>query len=133
MNRAQIAIVWAGALGGLACGGPSNIGGRALAFPEGRSSTEMSGQIVDARCYFNTGATGGDHQYCAFTSARAGLPLLFLSDDGGLAFVTNSPATLAPFVTARVSVRGARTPNGQLLRVDAIRVASADDWRVVAP
>jgi len=104
-------------------------GGKPLTFPA--QQAEVGGTLIEARCYFNTGAIGGDHTYCAFMSAKANLPLGVYTDRGEFVFLTSTPSRLAAHMTRRVIVRGVLTPNRQLLRPDAIRVRSGSTWHDV--
>lgn len=80
----------------------------------------VSGTLTDARCYFNANAIGGDHQYCAYLSARANLPLLFIDSEGHYSLVVNRPADFAEYVAKRVNVVGAFTENKKFLRITKV-------------
>jgi hypothetical protein len=122
------AIVLSSCQARVGAGGPGlSLGGA------GAPARSLSGRLTDARCYFNTNAIGGDHQYCAFMSARANLPLIFVADDGRYSFVVNRPSALSQFVTRHLLVEGELTENRQLLRVDTVRMSSSDPMVAVAP
>jgi hypothetical protein len=93
----------------------------------------FAGRLTDARCYLNTSAVGGDHEYCAFMSARADLPLIFLPDSGGYFFVTNRPSALATVVTKHVVVEAQQAKDQPLLRIATIREAASGRVLAVAP
>lgn len=44
----------------------------------------VSAQVVDMACYLNAGLKGADHKMCAEVCAKAGVPLVFLGDDGNI-------------------------------------------------
>jgi hypothetical protein len=134
MNRRVLGATFAASFLLSSCQGRVGAGGPALSLGgEGKPARAFAGRLTDARCYFNTKAVGGDHEYCAFMSARANLPLVFLADEGGYSFVTNRPSALSRFVTKHVLVEGELTANRQLLRVDTVRDASSDLAVAVAP
>jgi hypothetical protein len=118
------------ALAGCASAPRSAPGGQTLTFSGG--DQEIAGTLIEARCYFNTGATGGDHELCAFLSAKVDLPLGILTDDGAFVLVTSAPSQLASYVTRRVEVRGTITANRQLVRPEAMRARVDGAWREVA-
>lgn len=96
------------------------------------SSDEMTGTLTDARCYFNAKAIGGDHQYCAYLSARANLPLLFIAADGKYSLVVNRPEDFAEYVTRKVSVKGSFSQNHELLKLESVHLVATSAARSVS-
>jgi hypothetical protein len=47
----------------------------------------LRGELTDANCYLGTHTHAYDHAFCAKFCAAAGSPLLFISDQGGVAYV----------------------------------------------
>jgi hypothetical protein len=105
-------------------------GGAPLAFAGGPE--EVRGRLIEARCFYNTGATGDDHTFCAFMSAKANLPLGVLTADNELILLTTAPEPLAEHVTRIVAIRGTVTGNRQLLRPESLRVRDAGQWNDIA-
>ena len=100
-----------------------------MTFTRASHQDTVEGQLVEARCYFNTGATGGDHTYCAYSASRANLPLIIVGDAGQVTYVIEVPAVLADQVTARVRMRGRLTANRQWLWPTALWVWRDGAWR----
>jgi hypothetical protein len=44
----------------------------------------ITAQVVDMACYLNAGLKGTDHKMCAEVCAKAGVPLVFLGEDGNI-------------------------------------------------
>ncbi len=44
----------------------------------------VTAQVVDMACYINAGLKGADHKMCAEVCAKAGVPLVFLGEDGNI-------------------------------------------------
>ncbi len=70
-------------------------------------------QVVDMACYVNAGLMGADHKVCAEVCAKAGVPLVFLTDEGGIVLPTGMgmPSTgqnekLIEFAEQKVEVTG---------------------------
>jgi hypothetical protein len=89
---------------------------------------EIQGTLVEARHYFETGAIGDDHTYCAYCSALDELPLGVLTADGTLVMLTSRPSRLAAHVTKTVRITGKLTANGQLLVPSSLRVKNGSAW-----
>jgi hypothetical protein len=73
----------------------------------------ISAKVIDMACYINAGLTGDDHKMCTEVCAKAGVPLVFLTDDGGILLPTGMgmPSTsqndkLIEFSEQKVSVTG---------------------------
>lgn len=105
----------------LAAGGPDT--------PYSTEMQEIQGILIEARCYFNTGATGGQHSLCAFRSAKANLPIGILTSDGEFIFITETPNEYAGYVARSVSVKGYLTHNRQLIQPVSISLASRGSSR----
>lgn len=50
---------------------------------EGETKT-ITAQVVDMSCYLGAGLKGADHEMCSRVCAKAGVPLVFLGEDGSL-------------------------------------------------
>jgi hypothetical protein len=96
-------------------------------------TAEIQGTLVEARDYFDTGAVGGNHTFCAYLSALAEQPLGVLADDGSLVMLTSRPSRIAAHVTRTVRVSGQLTANGQLLVPSALQVKRGDTWTAAEP
>ena len=57
----------------------------------------VEGELVDSRCYLNMGAVGSDHQMCAQTCAKSGLPLGVLTGKGKYYTLVVQPQPLAEY------------------------------------
>ena len=73
----------------------------------------ISATVVDMACYLNAGLTGEDHKMCAEVCAKAGVPLVFLADNGNIYLPTGMgmPSTgqnekLIEFAEQKVKVTG---------------------------
>lgn len=73
----------------------------------------ISAKVIDMACYINAGLTGDDHKMCTEVCAKAGVPLVFLTDDGGIVLPTGMgmPSVgqndkLIEFAEGKVSVTG---------------------------
>lgn len=73
----------------------------------------ISAQVVDQACYINAGLMGMDHKMCAEVCAKAGVPLVLLTDAGGIVLPTGMgmPSTgqndkLIEFAEQKVQVTG---------------------------
>ena len=47
----------------------------------------LRGELTDANCYLGLHAHGYDHAFCSKLCVAAGSPLLFISDQGGQAYI----------------------------------------------
>jgi hypothetical protein len=91
-------------------------------------SAEIEGTLVEVRHYFETGAVGDDHTFCAYLSALAEIPVGVLRTDGTLVMLTSRPSRVAAHVTKSVRIRGKLTANGQLLVPSSMRVKNGTSW-----
>jgi hypothetical protein len=73
----------------------------------------ISAKVIDMACYINAGLTGDDHKMCSEVCAKAGVPLVFLTDEGGIVLPTGwgMPSTgqndkLIEFAEQKVSITG---------------------------
>lgn len=73
----------------------------------------VTAKVVDMACYINAGLTGDDHKMCSEVCAKAGVPLVFLTDEGGILLPTGMgmPSTgqnekLLEFAEQKVAVTG---------------------------
>ena len=73
----------------------------------------ITAQVVDMACYINGGMKGDDHKMCSEVCAKAGVPLVFLTEDGGILLPTGMgmPSTgqndkLIEFAEQKVQVTG---------------------------
>jgi hypothetical protein len=73
----------------------------------------VTAKVIDMACYINAGLTGDDHKMCTEVCAKAGVPLVFLTDDGGILLPTGMgmPSTgqnekLIEFAEQKVAVTG---------------------------
>ena len=73
----------------------------------------ISATVIDMACYLNAGLTGEDHKMCAEVCAKAGVPLVFLADNGNIYLPTGMgmPSTgqnenLMEFAEQKVNVTG---------------------------
>lgn len=96
-------------------------------------STEVQGTLVEVRHYFETGAVGDDHTFCAYQSALAELPLGVLTDAGTLVMLTSRPSRIAAYVTQTVRITGKLTADGQLLVPSSLRVKNGTAWIAAEP
>ncbi len=53
-------------------------------------TTTLTASVVDQSCYLALGLHGEDHKMCAEVCAKAGVPLVFLTDDGQLVLPVSS-------------------------------------------
>jgi len=90
--------------------------------------TEIQGTLVETRHYFETGAIGDDHTFCAYLSALAELPVGVLTEDGRLVMLTSRPSRIAAHMTKTVRITGKLTANGQLLVPSSLRVKNGTTW-----
>lgn len=95
-------------------------------------SVTVQGTLTEARCYFATGAVGGDHQYCAFISMKANLPVGILTEDGEFVYLVVAPDRLAEHATRLVRIRGARVIGGQLLLPREVWVHDGSRWQEIS-
>lgn len=93
--------------------------------------TPLIGRLVEARCYFETGAIADHHTYCAFRSAQANLPLGVLTDDGRFVYLAHVPSTLADHVTRRVKARARTTADAQFATLVTLSIWRDAAWRPV--
>jgi hypothetical protein len=114
------------------CAAAIGAGGEMLTFRVPDDTTMVEGTLVEARCFLNTGAIAEDHTFCAFSGARANLPLAIVTARGDLVFLTSAPAKLSAHVTRPVRVNGFITPNRQLMRPKVMQVHQRGSWVEVA-
>jgi hypothetical protein len=48
------------------------------------AANTITAQVVDMSCYLAAGLKGADHKMCSEVCAKAGVPLVFLGEDGNL-------------------------------------------------
>ncbi|MFQ5690517.1 MAG: hypothetical protein ACE5HQ_09625 [Gemmatimonadota bacterium] len=57
--------------------------GKAACNPAAKAQT-ITASVVDMSCYLANGLHGADHKMCSEVCAKAGVPLVFLGEDGQL-------------------------------------------------
>lgn len=92
---AAAALATAGLLGGAAVAAAQSAPSEK---PEqAAQSRTITAQVVDQSCYLAQGLHGADHKMCAEVCAKAGVPLVFLGEDGQLYLPVSSAMPSAGF------------------------------------
>ena len=64
-------------------------------------TTTVTGEILDMKCYMNSGAHGMDHRECATTCIDEGAPMGILTDDGKVYLLVQESKNADPYAEAK--------------------------------
>lgn len=78
---------------------------------------EVTGKLVEARCYFAHGRRGQGAQDCGRELAYANLPLAIAKDDKSLLYLVEPQAMVVADINHRVHGLVRVSPNGQFAKV----------------
>ena len=86
---------------------------------KGGKPITLTGQVVDTGCYISHDSKGPDHEKCAMTCAKKGVPLAIVDSAGKLYLPvamdhTNQNDKLMPFIEKKVKVTGTAFDKGGL-------------------
>jgi hypothetical protein len=87
-------------------------------------AVKLRGEVTDANCYLGSHVHAYDHAFCAKLCAAAGSPLLFVSDQGGSAYLVlnqENGIRLPADLLDRIGVPGI-VVKGKVLNTDGLRV-----------
>lgn len=91
-------------------------------------TVKLRGEVTDANCYLGTHTHAYDHAFCAKLCAAAGSPLLFVSDQGGPAYLVMNQENgirLPADLLDRIGVPGIAV-NGKVLNADGMHVLAVE-------
>jgi hypothetical protein len=76
------------------------VGFQSFIFGNGDSKT-VNGEILDMKCYMNSGAHGMGHRNCALTCIDEGAPMGILTDDGKVYLLVEDSKNSDPYEAAK--------------------------------
>jgi hypothetical protein len=91
-------------------------------------TVKLRGEVTDANCYLGSHTHAYDHAFCAKLCAAAGSPLLFVSDQGGPAYLVlnqENGIRLPADLLDRIGVPGI-VVKGKVLNADGLRVLAVE-------
>jgi hypothetical protein len=91
-------------------------------------TVKLRGQVTDVNCYVGSHRHAYDHAFCAKLCAAAGGPLLFVSDQGGPAYLVlneENGIRLPADLLDRIGVPGI-VVKGKVLNADGLRVLAVE-------
>jgi hypothetical protein len=94
-------------------------------------ATTLHGELTDANCFLGTHNHGYDHAFCARFCAAAGSPLLFVSDQGGVAYVVLTATNSVPLpenILNLIGVPGILV-KGKTFEVNGVRALAIESVR----
>ncbi len=91
----------------------------------------IEGELVDSRCYLNMGKKGPDHQMCAQTCAKSGLPLGILTSKGKYYTLVVQPQSLASHAGHQGRVSGEINKKARTITPMKLEVRRDGSWEVV--
>lgn len=106
-----------------------------LAAHEGHSKagaaqkSTITGELIDMRCYLESGEKGSDHQQCASLCAKDGIPVGVLTSDGKVYTLVVPPSALASVMSMQAEVSG--TIHGEAIIPETLKVKKGDAWQPV--
>jgi hypothetical protein len=89
----------------------------------------ITGELVDMRCYLDTGEKGPDHQQCASLCAKDGIPVGLLTSEGKVYTLVVPPSALASVMALQAEVTG--TVHGEAIVPETLKVKKGDAWQPV--
>jgi hypothetical protein len=96
-----------------------------------RKLTKVEGTLTEARCYFTTGSVGGKHEYCAFMSLKANMPVGILTSQGEFVYLVIEPKRLAKYAVKTVRASGEVLPGGRVLQPEKLWVKTEASWQSI--
>jgi len=92
-------------------------------------ATEITGQLIDTRCWIKMGITDGDHHDCAIQCLKDGIPAGVLTDDGDL-YVILAPATgFADYANKTVRLTGKIDARQHVVVPTKIEIKKGGEWQ----
>jgi hypothetical protein len=90
--------------------------------------TQLTGQLIDSRCYIKMGITDGDHHDCAIQCLKDGIPAAVLTDRKDLYVLLCPPMGLAEYANKTVRLTGKVDEKQHVIVPTKIEIKKGETW-----
>ena len=91
-------------------------------------AAQLTGQLIDTRCYIKMGVTDGDHQECAVKCMQDGIPAGVLTDKGDLYTILAPAMGFAEYANKTVRLTGKVDDKQHVVVPTKIEIKKGADW-----
>ncbi len=92
------------------------------------AAAQISGQLVDSRCWVKMGLTDGDHHDCAIQCLKDGIPAAVLTESGDLYVILAPAMGFADYANKTVRLTGKVDAKQHVVVPTKIEIKKGADW-----